>query len=151
MYKIISKLSVLMLLAIVIVACGKEERDSEAPTMEIMKPLEGDTFTFGQPVLFTGQFFDNETLKDCEIVLTYNGAEKSAVLKGLESPWEAVNRGDAILFTAEELTSAMREDLQLFGEAVPICLSGSYTITFITSDLAGNKTEESVDINIALD
>lgn len=150
MYKIISKLSVLMLLAIVMVACGKEERDSEAPIVEIIKPVDGDSFTFGKSVLFTGQFFDNEALKDCEIILSYNGAEKSAGLKGLESPWEAVNRGDAILFSAEELTSAMREDLQLFGEAVPICLSGSYTITFIASDLSGNKTEESVDINITI-
>ena len=113
MFRILSKLSVLLVLVMVFVACSKDEGDKEAPTAEIIKPEAGKEYFVGRPLPLEAKFYDNEALKACEILLTYNGAAKSAVLKGLESPWDAINRGDAIIFDGDKAEMIVREPLCL--------------------------------------
>jgi hypothetical protein len=144
-------LSILFIAAIAFSSCGKDEvpegPDETNPVLTITKPASGAVFNRGGSILFSGSLTDNKGLKRVTISLTYNTPvafvwDKSVSI--VPDPWEVA---DIIIpISGTELPWS---DKDVFTATIPTdILPGSYTITIVVEDAAGNTATKTIDITI---
>lgn len=120
---------------------GESDVDSQAPTMTIVKPTEGQEFTRGEFVKLTGDFKDDMALKQITVSIT-EVATKSTT--GITDPWTPAD--DVVSLSGKEQRLI---DYQLFGEAIETdCKPGAYKLTFTLEDAAGKTSMKEVNITI---
>jgi len=141
MMKELTKVLAIAFIAISTISCGSSDDgpDQTKPTVDVKTPTADQAFNRGENLPLNALFKDNNALKNCIVSLSYNEATPagSATLKGISLPWTP---NDA---TIELSGKSVTKDLtNIF--ATPIegtCKSGSYTLTFIVEDQAGNKSD----------
>jgi hypothetical protein len=119
--------------------------DTTKPGFSITKPVNGDVFSRGDEILLSGTLTDDSELKKLTISVAYNTPVAYNMEKGVsivEPEWEPANSEITVNGTTKDFI-----DHSVF--AIPMdILSGSYTITVIVEDVAGNKFTQSIDITI---
>jgi hypothetical protein len=60
----------MILLAIGISACQKENSDTQHPLIRVIKPIEGDTFNSGDTITVTAEITDNRIITSVKVILT---------------------------------------------------------------------------------
>lgn len=133
------------------VGCKKskdEGPDTEKPTVTFVSPVASGSYNRGANLPLDATFKDNKALKKCTVSLDYNGTIpgtsnlKSAT--GIEDPWTPAD--DVITFTGLKEETITKN---LFGQAIEgACAPGSYTLTYVIEDEAGNSNTVEVDITI---
>ena len=153
------KFSTLFLL-VLFVAWGDDKNegpDTTAPSVMITTPAEGRVYYRGRDLPLNAVFTDNKALKNCVVTIEYFGKVQSAAasLKGVGSPWtpaksiEYEQEGYPFTIALEEVKEDVVTIGQMFDQAIEgACLGGNYTLTFVTSDMEGNTSEETVNIVI---
>ncbi|MCU4164596.1 DUF4625 domain-containing protein [Carboxylicivirga caseinilyticus] len=152
MKKLINVLT-LSLLVSLLISCKKSEDpkpDTEAPTIEFVKPVSNGSTSYsrGLPMDLSATFKDNSALSECVVTISYHATSTSNVLKGIGSPWAPAETGEqfVISFNGEKekvvSTNLFEDDIEI------ACLSGNYTLTFVVTDKSLNKYTTTVDITL---
>ncbi|WP_075603489.1 DUF4625 domain-containing protein [Saccharicrinis aurantiacus] len=136
-----------LILLAVLISCSKDDnKDNQAPYIEVMAPTEDQMFLRGGHLTLDAIFQDNEALKECRVNLLFDEAMpdtlKSAT--GIDLPWEPEEMVIPLSETYQEVTN-----LVLFGGQIPIEIqSGYYNLQFDVYDLAKNPARHSVRVFI---
>lgn len=137
--KKISRLVYLLLSLFAITACGdKEDIDSIAPVIQVLKPVNSDLFLRGGAIILNADVSDNEGLKEMEISLAILKAAK-----GIDTPWTPDTHNIPLSGKAQQI-----RNIVAFSEIPNDIMSGTYTLSIKVNDLAGNTVKTSVIITI---
>ncbi len=115
-----------VLVSIMFVSC-KEDVDTERPGIEIIHPSEHEVFAYGDTVLLTANFTDNEIIKDVQIVL--------------------INNNNEVVLNLVKYSPATK-DFYLNQEFIfddPYLLGGQYRLRYIATD---GTNSNSISINV---
>jgi len=142
------KFLVLIILALLVFSCsgssGEEElpqEDVEQPVISITRPLNSAVIVKGSGLILNAELTDNVELKELQISLTMPVTKSTT---GIQEPWQPLP--ETISLSGK---IANVNDYLMFGENIPAnCLSGSYILTFLLIDHAGNQVQQIINVDI---
>jgi len=148
MNKQFTKVLAIVLLTFSTVSCGSDDEgpDTTAPQVTIETPTADQEFTKGANLPLKAEFTDDRELSECTVSLSFNPEPAgSSALKGITDPWTPE---DAVIALSGKTDN--KDLANIFATSIEgTCKSGSYTLTFVVKDKAGNtSSSKTVDITI---
>lgn len=135
----LSRLVYLLFSIMVVTACSdKEDIDSVAPVVELLKPVNSDLFLRGGAIVINANVSDNVELRDMEISLA---ALKAA--KGIDTPWTPDVQKIALSGKEQQI-----RNIVAFSQIPNDIMSGMYSLSIQVNDITGNIAKTTVIITI---
>ncbi len=135
----LSRLVYLLFSIMVVTACSdKEDIDSVAPVVELLKPVNSDLFLRGGAIVVNANVSDNVELRDMEISLA---ALKAA--KGIDTPWTPDVQKIALSGKEQQI-----RNIVAFSQIPNDIMSGMYSLSIQVNDITGNIAKTTVIITI---
>lgn len=135
----LSRLVYLIFSILVVTACSdKEDIDSVAPVVELLKPVNSDLFLRGGAIVINANVSDNVELRDMEISLATLKAAK-----GIDTPWTP----DAQKIPLSGKEQQIR-NIVAFSQIPNDIMSGMYSLSIQVTDMTGNIAKTTVIITI---
>ncbi len=142
-------LSLLAFLFTLLVACGGSDgggeevkpEDKESPTLVISSPTENQVYGKGATLNILGTAKDNEGLASLMVSVAISEEQPKTSLKGISDPWEPENKTVSLEGTEQSLDF-------VFGDIDSDIKGGTYIVSYVLTDAAGNETKKQTNIII---
>lgn len=135
----VSRLVYLLFSILVVTACSdKEDIDSVAPVVELLKPVNSDLFLRGGAIVINANVSDNVELRDMEISLATLKAAK-----GIDTPWTPDVQKIPLSGKEQQI-----RNIVAFSQIPNDIMSGMYSLSIQVTDMTGNIAKTTVIITI---